>query len=191
MSATIDRLSVIDYLRAERASELKHEFHEGEVAVMVGGSLRHAKIITNLVNVFSELLTDKDADVLSQALRVRVDAADLYTYPDVIIVCGSPVLEDAHNDTLMNPTVIIEVLSPSTEAYDRGQKFGYYRQIPSLQEYVLVAQHQPLIDHFLRQESGSWVIRNGCERIDQVLKLQTLELEVPLRRIYHRIDFQH
>lgn len=158
---------------------------------MVGGSLRHAKIITNLVNVFSELLTDKDADVLSQALRVRVDAADLYTYPDVIIVCGSPVLEDAHNDTLMNPTVIIEVLSPSTEAYDRGQKFGYYRQIPSLQEYVLVAQHQPLIDHFLRQESGSWVIRNGCERIDQVLKLQTLELEVPLRRIYHRIDFQH
>ena len=158
---------------------------------MVGGSLRHAKIITNLVNVFSDLLTEQDADVLSQALRVRVDAVDLYTYPDVSIVCGSPVLEDDHNDTLMNPTVIIEVLSPSTEAYDRGQKFGYYRQIPSLREYVLVAQHQPAIDHFLRNENEDWVIRNGCERIDQVLKLQTLELQIPLRRIYHKIDFQH
>ena len=191
MSTIVERLSVADYLQAERASELKHEFHEGEVAVMVGGSLRHAKIITNLVNVFSDLLTEQDADVLSQALRVRVDAVDLYTYPDVIIVCGSPVLEDDHNDTLMNPTVIIEVLSPSTEAYDRGQKFGYYRQIPSLREYVLVAQHQPAIDHFLRNENEDWVIRNGCERIDQVLKLQTLELQIPLRRIYHKIDFQH
>ena len=190
MSTTIEKLSVADYLRAERASELKHEFHEGEVAVMVAGSLRHARIITNLVNVFSDLLNEQDADVLSQALRVRVDAADLYTYPDVIIVCGSPVLEDDHNDTLMNPTVIIEVLSPSTEAYDRGQKFGYYRQIPSLREYVLVAQHQPSIDHFLRKENEDWVIRNGCERIDQVLTLETLKLQVPLSRIYHKIDFQ-
>lgn len=157
---------------------------------MVGGSLRHARIITNLVNVLSEQLTEQDADVLSQALRVRVDAADLYTYPDVIIVCGPPVLEDDHNDTLLNPTVIIEVLSPSTEAYDRGQKFGYYRQIPSLREYVLVAQHQPLIDHFIRAADDIWVPRNSCEQIDQVLKLQTLELEVPLRRIYHKIEFQ-
>ena len=190
MSTAIERFSVADYLRAERASELKHEFHEGEVAVMVGGSLRHARIITNLVNVLSDLLTEPDADVLSQALRVRVDAVDLYTYPDVIIVCGSPVLEDDHNDTLMNPTVIIEVLSPSTEAYDRGQKFGYYRQIPSLREYVLVSQHQPSIDHFLRKENEDWVIRSGCERIDQVLKLQTQDLQIPLRRIYHKIDFQ-
>ncbi len=156
---------------------------------MVSDSLRHAMIITNLVNMLSEQLTEQDADVLSQALRVRVDAADLYTYPDVIIVCGPPVLEDDHNDTLLNPTVIIEVLSPSTEAYDRGQKFGYYQQIPSLREYVLVAQHRPLIDHFVREENNIWVPRNGCEQIDQVLKLQTLELEVPLRRIYHKIDF--
>ena len=158
---------------------------------MVGGSLRHARIITNLVNVFSDLLTEQDADVLSQALRVRVDAVDLYTYPDVIIVCGSPVLEDDHNDTLMNPTVIIEVLSPSTEASDRGQKFGYYRQIPSLREYVLVSQHQPSIDHFLRKEDEEWSTRHGCDRVNQVLRLQTLELEVPLSRIYHKIDFQH
>lgn len=190
MSAAIERLSVADYLRAERASELKHEFHAGEVAVMVGGDLRHARIITNLVSVLSELLAEHDADVLSQALRVRVEAVNLYTYPDVIIVCGSPDLEDDHNDTLMNPTVIIEVLSPSTEAYDRGQQFGYYRQIPSLREYVLVAQHQPSIDHFLRRENDEWVIGDGCERIDQVLKLQTLDLEVPLSRIYNRIDFQ-
>ena len=190
MSTAIERLSVADYLRAERASESKHEFHEGEVAVTVGGSFRHARIITNLVNVFSDLLTEQEADVL-QALRVRVDAVDLYTYPDVSIVCGSPVLEDHHNDTLMNPTVIIEVLSPSTEAYDRGQKFAYYRQIPSLREYVLVAQHQPSIDHFLRRENDDWVIGTGCERIDQVLRLQTLELQVPLRRIYHKIDFPH
>lgn len=191
MSAAIERLSVADYLRAERASELKHEFHAGEVAVMVGGDLRHARIITNLVSVLSELLAEHDADVLSQALRVRVEAVNLYTYPDVIIVCGSPDLEDDHNDTLMNPTVIIEVLSPSTEAYDRGQKFGYYRQIPSLREYILVAQHQPSIDHFLRQENEDWVIRNGCARIDQVLKLETMELQVPLSRIYHKIDFQN
>ena len=189
MSTPIARLSVADYLRAERASELKHEFHEGVVAVMVGGSRRHARIITNLITVFSELLTNHDADVLSQALRVRVDAADLYTYPDVIIVCGSPVLEDDHNDTLMKPTVIIEVLSPSTEAYDRGQKADYYRQIPSLREYVPVAQHQPSIDHYVRKENYEWVTRHGCERIKQVLSLETLDLEIPLRRIYHKIDF--
>ena len=136
-------------------------------------------------------MTNHDADVLSQALRVRVDAVDLYTYPDVIIVCGSPVLEDDHNDTLMNPTIIIEVLSPSTESYDRGQKCEYYRRIPSLREYVLVAQHEPSIDHFVRKENYEWVTRHGCDRINQVLRLETLALEVPLSRIYHRIDFQH
>jgi len=83
----------------------------------------------------------------------------------------------------------MEVLSPSTEAYDRGQKFGYYRQIPSLREYVLISQEGPFVDHFVRQENGTWIIRDGCARLDQVLKLHTLDLEVPLRRIYHKIEF--
>ncbi|MDZ7621730.1 MAG: Uma2 family endonuclease, partial [Candidatus Competibacteraceae bacterium] len=119
-------------------------------------------------------------------MRVKVSATGLYTYPDVAALCGEPQFEDEQMDTLLNPSVIIEILSPSTEAYDRGDKFAHYRRLPSLMEYVLIAQDKVRVEHYIRQGS-SWVLteRNS---LDETLYLASIQCEIALRDIYAKVD---
>jgi Uma2 family endonuclease len=154
-------LSASEYLASERGGSRKHEYSRGETFAMAGASRAHNLIVTNLVRELSTALRGQPCEVYPSDMRVRVASADLYTYPDVVVVCSPPEFEDEHSDTLQNPTLLVEVLSDGTEAYDRGKKFEIYRSIPSLSEYVLVSQDEPLIERYCRQTGGVWALTEG------------------------------
>jgi Uma2 family endonuclease len=178
-----------EYLAFERASEQRHEYLAGEVFAMGGASRLHNLIVTNLVRELSQKLKDRPCFVYANDLRVEVDADEgLYTYPDVVVVCGEQELRDDHEDTLLNPAVIFEVLSPSTESYDRGEKFTLYRKLPSLTEYVLVSQSRPLVEHFVRRPDGQWLLSDAAG-LAAVVELPALECRVELAEIYDKVEW--
>jgi Uma2 family endonuclease len=148
-----------EYLARERASSEKHAFYRGEVFAMAGASREHNLIVGNIVRLLGNALLDRPCESYPSDMRVRIVATGLYTYPDATALCQRPVFDDSEADTLMNPEVIFEVLSESTEAYDRGDKFDQYRSIPSFNEYVLVSQDKILVEHFVRQADSSWNLR--------------------------------
>src|SRR5215210_4361429 len=161
------RYTVEDYLKMERASEVRHEYLDGEIFEMSGESLSHGRICTNLVVSFGTQLRGKPCDVLSKDTKVRSGwlpssrqvMKGLFSYPDLIIVCGQPQFHDEYQDILTNPNVIVEVLSEATEAFDRGEKFHRYRaHLPTLTDYLVVAQDRPLIDNFGKLDDGLWVL---------------------------------
>ena len=157
-SAAIQRYSPADYLALERASEFKHEFFDGEMFRMSGGTIEHSQIAGNVIRALGTALADGPCRVLTGDMRIKLPTG-LYTYPDTSVVCDQPEFEDGHKDVLLNPLLIVEVLSPSTEAYDRGKKFRHYQTCPSLREYVLIAQDRAAVDHYLRQPtSGQWLL---------------------------------
>src|SRR3989442_7543846 len=145
------------YLTLDRRAEFRSEYVDGDMVAMSGGSREHNLIVTNLVRELSFQLKGRPCEVYPSNMRVKVSATGLYTYPDVVVVCGEPKFEDENVDTLINPTLIAEVLSDSTEAYDRGAKFGHYRKVDSLTEYLLVAQKEPRIEQYVRQAAGPWL----------------------------------
>ena len=155
---------------------------------MVGASREHNLILSNLIRLLSNYLLEKDYEVYPSEMRVKVNETGLYTYPDAVVVKGRPELEDEQADTLLNPTAIFEILSPSTESYDRGEKFSHYRQIPSLKNYVLIAQDKPRVECFTRQEKGEWLFRddNGIEALAEI---PSLEVALPLGELYRKISF--
>jgi Uma2 family endonuclease len=177
-----------EYLALERGSELRHEYVDGQMVAMTGGSRNHALIVTNLGGELRQQLKGRACEVYTSDLRVQVSATGLYTYPDVVVVCGEPRFEDPHLDTLLNPTVIIEVLSPTTEPYDRGRKFEQYRTLESLREYLLVSQDHPLVEQFLRQEADAWLFTE-VSGLDQTVSLPSIECQVALAEIYHKVTF--
>jgi Uma2 family endonuclease len=181
-------LSPHDYLALERQAKWKSEYMDGEMVAMAGASRNHALIVTNLTRELSTQLLQRPCEVYSSDLRVRVPATGLYTYPDVVVVCAEPRFEDEHADTLLNPTVILEVLSPTTEAYDRGKKLESYRTLGSLQEYVLAAQDGPRIDHYARQGDGQWLL-TAAEGLDAVVLLPSIGCELTLAGIYAKVSF--
>ena len=149
-----------DYLALERAASSRSEFLDGEMFAMAGGSPMHSLIAANVIRELGNHLRSGPCRPFTSDLRLKVEATGLYTYPDVSVACPARFL-DERQDTLVNPSVIFEVLSTITEAYDRGAKFASYRSIPSLQDYVLLSQERALIEHFHRQEDGSWVLREA------------------------------
>jgi Uma2 family endonuclease len=176
-----------EYLAWERKQPEKHAYYRGEVFAMSGATREHNLIVFNTILALGEMLRDRPCESYPSDMRVRVPATGLYTYPDVTVVCGPPEFEDKRFDTLLNPQLIVEVLSPSTEAYDRGEKFENYRSIPSFVEYVLVSQDKARVDHFVRQPNGSWLMhsRGAGETIDLVsagctLAVDDLYLKVPV-----------
>lgn len=181
------RMTEEEYLVFERASETKHEFYRGEIYAMAGASLDHVQIVTNTVVAASRQLRPP-CRVFSTDLRVKVPAADLFTYPDIVILCGRPQLSPDQSDTLLNPAIIIEVLSPSTEAYDRGKKFRHYRTLDSLQEYVLVAQDTPLAEHCIRQENDVWRFA-AASGLDASLHLPSVDCTLTLSEVYALIEW--
>lgn len=181
-------LSVQDYLRLERQAETKSEYLDGEMVAMSGGGLRHGIIIGNLVRDIGRQLKDRPCRVVPNDLRVRIPSANVYTYPDVVVVCGEPRLEDAYADTLLNPSVLIEVLSPSTEAHDRGTKLRWYQSLDSLSEYLIVAQKAPRIERYSRHGADGWLY-TAAEGLEAVLPLSSLQIELALAEVYDKVAF--
>jgi Uma2 family endonuclease len=182
------KLTPAEYLAVERQAEFKSEFYRGEMFAMAAASEEHCLIKDNLAGEVRQQLKGGPCRVVTSDLRVKVDVTGLYTYPDVVIYCDGPQFEDDTFDTLLNPRAIVEVLSDSTERYDRGTKFRHYRQIPSLQEYILVSQNQPLVERHVRRPDGSWLLTEfaGLER---VLELASVPARVPLAEIYRGVTF--
>ncbi len=183
------RFTPAEYLELERAAEVKSEFINGEIFQMSGASRRHNLIVTNIVRELSTQLRGRPCETYAGDMRVRVSDAGLYTYPDVVAVCGKPSLEDRHFDTLMNPTLIVEVISPSTEAYDRGRKFEFYRKLPSLREYLVVSQDAPHVDRFVVDDLGRWSLTDASG-LEDSFELTSVGCSLRLADVFDRIEFE-
>lgn len=171
-----------EYLAWERTQPEKHAYYRGEVFAMAGASREHNLIVANVVALLVGALRDRPCEAYPSDMRVFIPTTGLYTYPDVSVVCGRPEFEDSKGDTLLNPLVVFEVLSDSTEAYDRGEKFENYRSIPSFREYVLVSQNRALVDHFVRQPDGSWLMRT--RRAGETLDLASADCSFAVDDLY-------
>ncbi|MGB9182215.1 MAG: Uma2 family endonuclease [Pyrinomonadaceae bacterium] len=175
-----------EYLALEREAETKSEYFNGEVFAMVGASRKHNLIATNIVSEFRQQLKGKPCETYTNDMRVKIPATELYTYPDVIVVCGEPEFEDEHVDTLLNPTLIVEVLSRSTQSYDRIEKFGYYRTIESLAEYLLVAQDEYRVEQYVKQADSRWLL-SDVRSLDSTVELASVPCVLPLTEVYDRV----
>lgn len=176
-----------EYLELERKADFKSEYYNGEIFAMAGATLIHNKIVSNLIFLFNQFLKDKPCDVYPSDLRLQVEKSGLYTYPDITIVCGKTELLDNKFDTLKNPTILIEVLSDSTEKYDRGQKFSFYREIPSLKEYILVSSKTVKIEKFKRLEDGNYLYIESNEH--QPFPIDSIKMNLNLEDVYNKIDW--
>jgi Uma2 family endonuclease len=176
------------YLLLERHSEIRHEFIDGLVYAMAGESPDHSTICFNLATVIGSQIRDKPCRGFSPNMKVRAGIGGLYAYPDLMIVCGEAKFHDEQGDVLLNPTVIFEVLSPSTEKYDRGEKFRRYRtQIESMQDYVLVSQDQMRIEYHHRGEDGNWSA-NELIGAGASLLLASIDCKIPLPEVYRNTE---
>lgn len=180
-------ISPEEYLERERKAETRSEYVRGEIFAMAGASIRHGRIVRNLVSSLDTALAGGPCEVFSTDLRLAVNAG-MYAYPDVMVVCGDPVTIDKHHDTIINPVVIIEVLSDSTKNYDRGQKFPYYRMLPALKEYITVSQDEVHVERHVRGSAGEWILTE-LGKLEDALELQSVDVALPLSEIYRRIDF--
>jgi Uma2 family endonuclease len=181
-------LSPEDYLALERSAEFKSEYFDGEIFAMTGASESHNLIVINTIRELSIQLKKRPCKVYANDMRVRVSPTGLITYPDVMVVCGQAQFDDSHLDTLLNPTLIVEVLSDSTEAYDRGRKFEHYRKLESLAEYVLITQHRPHVEFYRRQPDQRWVLAES-DGLDSSLPLDAIDCELVLAEIYDKVEF--
>ena len=183
----VSRMTPEEYLAWEREADTKHEYLDGEVFDMAGASLAHNLIVSNLVGELRTRLKGRPCQVYPSDLRLQVTETGLYTYPDVMVVCGQPVLADEKQDTLLNPKVIFEVLSPTTEASDRTWKLAHYRHLESLAEYVMVAQDRFQVEQYVRQPDGAWLFRE-YQSPDDTLRFPSLGCEIPLSEIYYLVE---
>ncbi|RKU17490.1 hypothetical protein C6501_03980 [Candidatus Poribacteria bacterium] len=176
-----------EYIVKERKAEFKSEYRNGQIVMMPGASYKHNLIAANIFgHIFIQFL-DRTCQVFANDMRVKVGDSGLYTYPDVVVVCDEPRFEDNHFDTLLNPTVIVEVLSPSTENYDRHEKFWSYQTLESLQEYILVSQNGVHVEQYVRQ-NGNWNLRE-FRSLDDMLVLASIECQLVVRAIYAKVQF--
>ncbi len=191
------RYTVEAYLEMERAADVRHEYLDGEIFEMAGETIPHGRISTNIVVALGTQLRGKDCDVFSKDMKVRSGALPnprrvmrgMFSYPDIVVVCGKPQTHDEYKDILLNPNVIIEVLSEATEAFDRGEKFQRYREhLPTLTDYLLVAQDKPYIEHFTRQSAARWEL-TAHAGLDEAALLSMLDCQLPLAEVYDRVEF--
>lgn len=176
-----------EYLAQERLAKFRSEYYRGEVFAMAGTSFEHCLIKDNLARDAGNQLKGGPCHVVTSDMRVKVNATGLYTYPDIVIVCDEHQFEDDEFDTLLNPRALVEVLSESTEKYDRGAKFANCRKIPSLREYILVAQDQVLVERYVRQPDESWLLTIFTDAIRE-LEFTSVPVRVPLSEIYRGVE---
>lgn len=175
-----------EYLAVERQNEHKSEYLDGEMVAMTGASRRHSIIALNIAAEIHGQLKGRPCEGYISEMRVSIPNRG-YVYPDVVVVCGEPQLEDKYFDTLLNPTVIVEILSESTERYDRTKKFALYRTIESLVEYVLVAQEEYIVEQYTKQPDGRWVLSDH-RSLEDVLELASVQCTLALREVYDKVS---
>ena len=186
-----------EYLEIEREAETRHEYFDGviypldsEVYAMAGESLAHSQICINLAGEVRAKLKGKSCQALSPNMKVRAEGKGMFAYPDLTVVCGEPIFHDKQKDVLLNPKVIFEVLSPSTERYDQTKKFFRYRkELPSLTDYVLIYQDTPFIEHHEKMTDGRWT-HTAADGLEDILRLASIEIELNLSEIYDRVKFK-
>ena len=176
-----------EYLRREREASYRSEYLRGEIFAMTGGSLKQSQIKTNILGELRNRLKGRPCAPYDCDLRIKC-ATGLYTYPDASVICNEPEFDDARKDTVLNPTLLVEVLSKTTEAYDRGKKFDHYRTIAALREYVLVSQDEPMIQRFLRNDDETWTL-TAVAGLEQTIALRSIGVDLPLAEVYERVDF--
>jgi Uma2 family endonuclease len=179
-------ISPEEYLEKERLAVTKSEYYRGETFSMSGASWNHALLSGNLYYALRRALSGSGCTVFAGDLRVHIPTNTLFTYPDLGVVCGEKIMLDAASDTLTNPTLLVEILSPATERYDRGRKFALYRDISSLQEYILVSQRERLVEVYDREEPGQWVLRVSSPHTEHI---QILGHDISLAAIYEGVEF--
>jgi Uma2 family endonuclease len=175
-----------EYLAIERKAEYKSEYFNGEMFAMAGASEQHATIVANVMYLLVGQLKGRPCKAYASDLRVRISPTGLYTYPDVVVVCGEPQFADDQKDTLLNPTLIVEVLSESTKDYDRGEKFEHYRTLTSLSEYVLIAQDKYHVEHFVRQPDNRWLL-SETNRLEDTIHLSSIACDLALAEVYDKV----
>jgi Uma2 family endonuclease len=186
-SSPVTKVSEEEYLALDRAAEVRSEFLDGEMWAMSGGSIWHSQLAANLTAELHNALRGGKCRVFTSDLRVRVMPRRMYAYPDATVVCGKPVLADERQDILLNPAAIFEVLSPSTEKYDRGAKFRYYLTIDTLKDYILVDQFTMRVEQYTRGVEGAWTFR-AYQRAEENLKIESIGISLPLASIYDGVE---
>jgi len=177
-----------EYLHREKDAEFRSEYFRGEMFAMAGASANHILIVGNCVQTLGQQLKKKPCRVYPSDLKLRIEATGLFTYPDLSVVCGDPQIETNGGDVLLNPVVLVEVLSDSTEAYDRGKKSQHYRTIPSLKHYALIAQDRHSIDCFTRKPDGSWVL-TSCHALDEKVELEAIDCQLAITEVFDKVVF--
>lgn len=181
------RYTLKEYLALEQDAECRHEYRDGEIVPMTGGSIDHNRIVGNLYAYLKFALRGKNAEPFMSDLRLWVPQYRQYTYPDVMVIQGEPVFQEQRKDTVTNPSLIVEVLSKSTQSYDRSDKFKFYRSIPQLQEYVLVSQYQVEIEQYTKTPEG-WLLRDYATGVDQIC-LNSVGLDIAIADLYEGVRF--
>ena len=185
---TVTHVTPEEYLAAERLSETRNEYIDGGVFPMPGGTANHVRIVVNLTTELMLQLRERNCDILPLDMKVRLQGSRKFFYPDVSVVCGELQYHDDRRDVILNPDLIVEVLSPSTEAFDRGAKFEAYQTLESLREYLLVAQDSPRVEQFVRNGDGSWKY-TAAAGLDSSLKPPSIDCTLNLGAVYNRVDF--
>ncbi|HYW18961.1 MAG TPA: Uma2 family endonuclease [Nodularia sp. (in: cyanobacteria)] len=182
--------SIEEYLAQEETAEYRSEYCNGEILPMAGGSINHNRIIRNLSRLLELSLQEQPYEVFLSDLRLWIPHYREYTYPDILIIKDEAVFQEGRTDTVLNPSIIFEVLSKSTSSRDRGDKFTYYRSIPELQEYILIDQYQIHIEQFSKTPEGNWLLRES-DNENGVLTLASANCQIPHRQIYERVKFEN
>ena len=177
-----------EYLERERRAEYKSEYFAGEIVAMAGAKRKHNLVSSNVTTSLGVQLRDEPCEVYASDMKVRADQSRQYSYPDVVVVCGEPRFQDNEDDVLLNPTVVVEVLSPSTEAKDRGEKFLRCRQIETLTDYLLIAQNERRVEQFTKQPDGSWLFTETADAGE--LRLESVGCTLALADIYNKVKVE-
>ena len=185
---TVTHVTPDEYLAAERLSDYRSEYLDGGVYPMTGASLNHGRIVVNVATELALQLRDRDCDVLVTDMKVRLQESRKFFYPDICVLCDAPRFHDERKDIITNPDLVVEVLSPSTEAFDRGAKFEAYRTIESLKEYLLVSQEKPLVEQYVRNGDGSWQYKSVAG-LESSLTLPSVKCILDLGAVYDKVDF--
>ena len=179
-------ISIDEYFEMEEKSDVRHEYYKGEIFAFAGASIHHAKIIGN---TYSALRKKSKCESYFNDLKVRIEEVDLFTYPDILVICDKPEFYKNRDDTVLNPALIVEVLSESTKNYDRGEKFEFYRTIKSLKDYILVDQSKIHVEHFARNAENKWLLTEYSD-IKTFFVITNLNVEISLKEIYERVEFK-
>jgi len=178
--------TVAEYLAREEVADFRSEYYQGEIFAMAGESLNHNRVAIDLCAKLNQAIRQRGCEAFAENVRVRAEAVDLFAYPDVVVVCGAPQLYQDREDTVTNPLLIIEVLSKSTKSYDRGDKFNFYRSIPTLKEYILIAQYRLHVEQYSLDENGDWVVTE-YRAADDVLKFSSVDFQIKISELYERV----